>query len=114
MPEGHAMPFDPNGAFYWKGKYHLGLRLPEIHRGGHATPRQAAVRVGACRVFAAIHSFGTVATSFHFAMKLLNLILLISVVPALSGRAADVQQLGFKQPLSGTVSASQIGTLTFP
>jgi beta-fructofuranosidase len=23
-PEGHAMPFDPNGALYWKGKYHLG------------------------------------------------------------------------------------------
>src|SRR5688572_30569940 len=25
-PEGHAMPFDPNGAIYWKGKYHLGFR----------------------------------------------------------------------------------------
>jgi beta-fructofuranosidase len=24
-PEGHAMPFDPNGAIYWKGKYHLGF-----------------------------------------------------------------------------------------
>lgn len=23
-PEGRAMPFDPNGAIYWKGKYHLG------------------------------------------------------------------------------------------
>jgi beta-fructofuranosidase len=23
-PEGHALPFDPNGAIYWKGKYHLG------------------------------------------------------------------------------------------
>jgi beta-fructofuranosidase len=23
-PEGHAKPFDPNGAIYWKGKYHLG------------------------------------------------------------------------------------------
>lgn len=23
-PEGHANPFDPNGAIYWKGKYHLG------------------------------------------------------------------------------------------
>lgn len=23
-PEGHARPFDPNGAIYWKGKYHLG------------------------------------------------------------------------------------------
>ena len=24
-PEGHAIPFDPNGAIYWKGKYHLGF-----------------------------------------------------------------------------------------
>lgn len=24
-PEGPAMPFDPNGAIYWKGKYHLGF-----------------------------------------------------------------------------------------
>lgn len=24
-PEGHAAPFDPNGAIYWKGKYHLGF-----------------------------------------------------------------------------------------
>lgn len=24
-PEGHAMPFDPNGAIYWKGRYHLGF-----------------------------------------------------------------------------------------
>ncbi len=23
MPEGAAMPFDPNGAIYWKGRYHL-------------------------------------------------------------------------------------------
>lgn len=23
-PEGHAMPFDPNGGLYWNGKYHLG------------------------------------------------------------------------------------------
>lgn len=23
-PEGKAMPFDPNGALFWKGKYHLG------------------------------------------------------------------------------------------
>jgi len=23
-PEGHTFPFDPNGAIYWKGKYHLG------------------------------------------------------------------------------------------
>jgi sucrose-6-phosphate hydrolase SacC (GH32 family) len=24
-PEGYAFPFDPNGAIYWKGKYHLGF-----------------------------------------------------------------------------------------
>jgi beta-fructofuranosidase len=24
-PEGYAFPFDPNGALYWKGKYHLGF-----------------------------------------------------------------------------------------
>ncbi len=24
-PEGHAMPFDPNGAIYWNRKYHLGF-----------------------------------------------------------------------------------------
>lgn len=24
-PEGAAMPFDPNGALYWRGKYHLGF-----------------------------------------------------------------------------------------
>ena len=23
MPEGIASPFDPNGAIYWKGRYHL-------------------------------------------------------------------------------------------
>ena len=23
-PEGHAMPFHPNGGIYWKGKFHLG------------------------------------------------------------------------------------------
>ena len=22
-PEGNCMPFDPNGAVFWKGKYHL-------------------------------------------------------------------------------------------
>ncbi len=41
-PEGHAYPFDPNGAIYWKGKYHLGYiyqkfryNRPE-HVWGHA------------------------------------------------------------------------------
>ena len=45
-PEGHAMPFDPNGAIYWKGKYHLGFiyqkrptrefRIDSGHIWGHA------------------------------------------------------------------------------
>lgn len=41
-PEGKAMPFDPNGGIYWKGKYHLGfihqlLKGDKIqHVWGHA------------------------------------------------------------------------------
>ncbi|MFT3703947.1 MAG: glycoside hydrolase family 32 protein [Agriterribacter sp.] len=41
-PEGHAMPFDPNGAIYWKGKYHLGYIYQKLRNGkyehvwGHA------------------------------------------------------------------------------
>ncbi|HTE22955.1 glycoside hydrolase family 32 protein [Flavitalea sp.] len=41
-PEGHAMPFDPNGAIYWNGKYHLGYIYQSRKRGksehvwGHA------------------------------------------------------------------------------
>ncbi|MBX3256988.1 MAG: glycoside hydrolase family 32 protein [Chitinophagaceae bacterium] len=41
-PEGHAMPFDPNGAIYWKGKYHLGYIYQKYRAGkyehvwGHA------------------------------------------------------------------------------
>jgi sucrose-6-phosphate hydrolase SacC (GH32 family) len=32
-PEGHAMPFDPNGAIYWKGKYHLGHIYQKLRNG---------------------------------------------------------------------------------
>lgn len=32
-PEGHAMPFDPNGAIYWKGKYHLGYIYQKLIDG---------------------------------------------------------------------------------
>src|SRR5688500_12599297 len=32
-PEGHAVPFDPNGALYWKGKYHLGYVYPKFIDG---------------------------------------------------------------------------------
>ena len=32
-PEGHAAPFDPNGAIYWKGKYHLGFVYQTHSRG---------------------------------------------------------------------------------
>jgi len=41
-PEGYAMPFDPNGAIYWNGKYHLGYIYQSQKRGksehvwGHA------------------------------------------------------------------------------
>ena len=36
-PEGNAMPFDPNGALYWKGKYHLFyiFQDQELPHGGH-------------------------------------------------------------------------------
>ena len=36
-PEGNAMPFDPNGALYWKGKYHLFyiFQDSELPHGGH-------------------------------------------------------------------------------
>jgi beta-fructofuranosidase len=32
-PEGHVAPFDPNGAIYWKGKYHLGFVYQTRSRG---------------------------------------------------------------------------------
>lgn len=32
-PEGHAMPFDPNGGIYWKGRYHLGY-IYQSHKNG--------------------------------------------------------------------------------
>jgi len=36
-PEGLAMPFDPNGCIYWKGKYHLLyiFQDPSLPQGGH-------------------------------------------------------------------------------
>lgn len=42
VPEGHAMPFDPDGALFWKGKYHLGYIYQKTINGvlrhvwGHA------------------------------------------------------------------------------
>ncbi len=37
-PEGTAMPFDPNGAIYWKGKYHLFyiFQDPDLPDDGHS------------------------------------------------------------------------------
>ncbi|MDH3244829.1 MAG: ThuA domain-containing protein [Saprospiraceae bacterium] len=41
-PEGKAYPFDPNGAIFWNGKYHLGFIYQSLRRGerehfwGHA------------------------------------------------------------------------------
>ena len=34
VPEGVAFPFDPNGAIYWKGRYHL-FYIFQDKRGGH-------------------------------------------------------------------------------
>ena len=38
-PEGYCMPFDPNGAIYWKGKYHLCYIFQDErgHCWGHAS-----------------------------------------------------------------------------
>ncbi len=39
VPEGRAMPFDPNGAIFWKGRYHL-FYIFQDHRGhnwGHVS-----------------------------------------------------------------------------
>lgn len=38
--EGHAMPFDPNGAIFWRGRYHLFYifqRAGGVHCWGHAS-----------------------------------------------------------------------------
>jgi len=32
-PEGRAYPFDPNGAIFWKGRYHLGFIYQSLRRG---------------------------------------------------------------------------------
>ena len=40
-PEGRGMPFDPNGAIFWNGRYHL-FYIFQDHRGdgwGHASSR---------------------------------------------------------------------------
>jgi len=39
IPEGYAGPFDPNGAVFWNGRYHLGYIYQEkgVHYWGHAS-----------------------------------------------------------------------------
>jgi sucrose-6-phosphate hydrolase SacC (GH32 family) len=39
IPEGYGMPFDPNGAIFWKGRYHLFyiFQDPRGHNWGHAS-----------------------------------------------------------------------------
>lgn len=36
IPEGVAMPFDPNGAIYWQGRYHLFYIFQDSHTGEKA------------------------------------------------------------------------------
>ena len=38
-PEGHALPFDPNGCVYWCGRHHMGYIYQErgVHYWGHAS-----------------------------------------------------------------------------
>lgn len=40
-PEGFAMPFDPNGNIFWKGRHHMGYIYQErgVHYWGHASSR---------------------------------------------------------------------------
>ncbi len=39
IPEGYAMPFDPNGAIFWKGRYHLFYIFQDArgHNWGHVS-----------------------------------------------------------------------------
>jgi beta-fructofuranosidase len=39
VPEGYAMPFDPNGTIFWNGRYHLGYiyQVNNIHYWGHVS-----------------------------------------------------------------------------
>src|SRR5437870_13879282 len=39
IPEDYAMPFDPNGAIYWKGRYHLFYIFQDrgVHKFGHVS-----------------------------------------------------------------------------
>jgi sucrose-6-phosphate hydrolase SacC (GH32 family) len=41
IPEGRAMPFDPNGAIFWKGRYHLFYIFQDQrgHNWGHVSSR---------------------------------------------------------------------------
>jgi sucrose-6-phosphate hydrolase SacC (GH32 family) len=45
--EGLAMPFDPNGCIYWKGKYHLFyiFQDPALPRGGHCWGHASSINL---------------------------------------------------------------------
>ena len=44
-PEGVCIPFDPNGALYWKGRYHLFYIFQdrELPHGGHCWGHASSV-----------------------------------------------------------------------
>jgi len=45
IPEGMGYPFDPNGAIFWKGKYHLFyiFQDPDLPHGGHCWGHASSV-----------------------------------------------------------------------
>ena len=46
-PEGSCSPFDPNGALYWRGRYHLFyiFQDPDLPRRGHCWGHASSARI---------------------------------------------------------------------